>query len=100
MLRRIKITGHSLTPEFREGDFVITSKIPLFFNCLKAGDIVVFEQAPYGKMIKRVQWVDYVSRMVFVVGDHPNSTDSRHFGPIAMNQLIGKVIWHIPKPAR
>jgi signal peptidase I len=100
MLRRIKVSGLSLSPEFEEGDFVVTVKVPFFLHLLKPGDIVVFQLAPYGRMIKRVQWTNLESKQVYVIGNHPNSIDSRHFGPIGAKNLIGKVIWHIPRPRK
>ena len=47
----LKITEQSLTPDFQEGDFVITLKIPFFFDHYKVGDVIVFDQASYGRMI-------------------------------------------------
>jgi len=98
MLRRIKVSGHSLSPDFEEGDFVVTVKIPLFLRFLKRGDIVVFTQPLYGTLIKRVEWVDTAREQVFVVGSHAHSVDSRQFGPVPGRSLIGKVIWHIRSP--
>jgi len=98
MLRRIKVTGSSLSPEFKEGDFVLTSKIPLFFGLIKAGEIVVLDHPDLGRLIKRVKWVDRETKEVFVIGTHENSIDSRQFGPVKYSDLTGKVFLHIPKP--
>ena len=98
MLRRIKVSGNSLSPDFSEGDFVITVKIPLFLRFLRQGDVVVFTQPPYGTMIKKVEWVDPILNQVFVIGMHKNSIDSRTFGPVSSQNLIGKVFWHIRRP--
>jgi type IV secretory pathway protease TraF len=35
-----------------------------------------------------------------VVGAHPQSVDSRQFGPVSRDALIGKLVWHIPRPGR
>ena len=96
MLRLLKIRGDSLTPEFQEGDFVLVSKIPFFFSSLKPGDIIAFHQPGYGLLIKRVQSIAQDSR-IEVIGSHPDSIDSRVFGPIRDKDIIGKVIWHIRK---
>ena len=98
MLRRIKISGYSLSPEYKDGDFVITVKIPLFLRFIHQGDIVVFTQIPYGILVKKVEWVDPILKQVFVVGTHTDSIDSRTFGPVPLQNLIGKVIWHIRRP--
>ena len=100
MLKLLKITGNSLTPEYQEGDFVLVAKIPFFLDRLKTGDAVVFTHPAYGQMIKLVEHVDQPGKMVFVIGTHANSLDSRHLGPIPRAELQGKVICHIKKPIR
>ena len=57
----------------------------------KMGDIVVIKQN--GKdLIKRVTKIS--RSRIFVTGDNlDGSTDSRHFGSVSMDQLIGKVVY-------
>lgn len=99
MLRLIKVTGQSLSPDYLEGDFVLIAKIPFFFHFIRHGDVVVFMHPQYGVMIKQVERIDHQARQVFVVGTHPTSVDSHKFGPVRADRLMGKVIWHISKPA-
>jgi signal peptidase I len=94
-----KVTEQSLTPDFIEGDFVITFKIPRFLGHYKKGDVVIFDQSPYGRLIKRVQSVSSEDHSLFVIGTHPNSIDSREFGMIRDQSVLGKVVWHIHKKA-
>lgn len=94
MLKLLKIRGDSLAPEFQNGDFVIISKIPFLFAPPTPGDIVAFHQPGYGLLIKRVQSITPGGDMT-VVGSHPDSIDSRVFGPVNPAKLSGKVIWHI-----
>jgi phage repressor protein C with HTH and peptisase S24 domain len=94
MLKIVKITGESLFPDYQEGDYVIVITIP--FLPFKQGDTVVFRHSDYGIMIKKINRVD--SDKIHVIGLHPNSVDSRQFGPISRNDIIGKVIFHIRKP--
>jgi nickel-type superoxide dismutase maturation protease len=94
MLRLIKVTGSSLYPEYREGDYVMVVTIPFFR--LNKGDIVVFQQPGYGMMIKKIAGIDGTG--IHVLGSHPESVDSRRFGPIQRGDVLGKVIWHIHKP--
>jgi nickel-type superoxide dismutase maturation protease len=89
------VTGESLSPFLLEGDFVVVSKIPFVLRKIKAGDIVVFRHPVYGTMIKKVEHTSPDGEEIFVLGTHPESTDSRQFGPLRRRQLIGKVIWHI-----
>ena len=98
MIKLIKITGNSLEPEYNHGDYLITTSIPFILRSLKPGNIVVFKHTDYGTMVKQVNNIDPHTGEIFVIGTHPNSTDSRHFGTIPQSWLIGKVLWHIPKP--
>ncbi|HEX9092314.1 MAG TPA: S26 family signal peptidase [Anaerolineales bacterium] len=97
MLRLLKITGDSLSPEFHEGDFVFVSRVPFWFHSPSAGDIIAFRQPGYGLLIKRIQQTTPEVGL-YVIGSHPASIDSRTFGPINQKNVIGKVIWHIRKP--
>lgn len=98
MLRLLKVTGTSLVPAYRDGDFVLTSKIPILLRRLHPGDALAFRHEIYGTLIKLVQRVDLDRDEIEVVGLHEHSVDSRRFGPIHRRDVIGKVVWHIPKP--
>jgi nickel-type superoxide dismutase maturation protease len=100
MLKIIRVSGDSLTPEYREGDFVLVVKIPFFSFHISAGDIVVFEHPIHGLLIKRVQSIDEKQGQVFVKGDQANSLDSRQFGTVKVSSIKGKVVWHIRQPQR
>ena len=89
-----------MSPEYRDGDYVLTTKIPILFDWLKPGHHVVFQQPRYGVMIKRVASVDRARDEIRVTGTDADSIDSRHFGPISRAALLGKVIWHIRRPRR
>jgi len=98
MLKFIKVSGKSLLPEYQDGDFVLVAKIPFFLRHIRQGDIVVFDHPLYGLMIKRVDRLLPEKDEIYVIGTHEFSVDSREFGPISLETLIGKVIWHIQKP--
>jgi nickel-type superoxide dismutase maturation protease len=100
MFKLIKITGDSLTPEYNQGDYVIITILSLVLRALKSGDTVVFKHPVYGTMVKQVQSIDPQTGELFVVGTHPQSTDSRSFGVIPQSWLTGKVLWHISNPNR
>jgi nickel-type superoxide dismutase maturation protease len=95
MFQVIRITGDSLSPQFHQGDFVVISKIPFLLNSLQAGDVIVFQQPIYGRLIKRVEQVTSGGQSYFVTGTDELSVDSRRFGLVDRQQVIGKVIWHI-----
>jgi signal peptidase I len=96
MLKLLKISGDSLTPEYQIGDFVMVSKIPFLFVPPSPGDIIAFRQPGYGLLIKRIQQITPDGALI-VVGSHPDSVDSRVFGPIKKENILGKVFWHIQK---
>jgi signal peptidase I len=98
MLRLFRVRGDSLTPEFHNGDFVITSKIPFLFTLPLPGQVVAFRHPAYGLMIKQVTGVDPEARTVEVQGSAPGSVDSREFGPVPLSRLVGRVIAHIRGP--
>ena len=105
MIKIIKVTGNSLAPEFREGDFVVLATFAprvlrkrFFFTPLKPGDVIVFRHEDHGTMIKKFDHYEGDQDHLYVTGTHPLSVDSSQFGPIGKEELIGKVIWHIPRP--
>jgi signal peptidase I len=100
MLRLLKIRGHSLYPDFQDGDYVLIAKTSFPFGKIRAGDVIVFHQPGFSFMIKRVQDVIDDGRAFMVRGTQVYSTDSRNFGAVPKERVQGKVIWHIrQKPA-
>ena len=79
MFNILRVTGDSLRPEYQEGDFVLIAKIPFLFP-VGVGDVIVFQRPPTGMIIKRVEKVLEEGRSFWVVGTHPESTDSRQLG--------------------
>jgi nickel-type superoxide dismutase maturation protease len=98
MLRLIKVAGNSLWPEYREGDFVLIVKIPFLFLRYQVGDVVVFRHPLYGTLIKKVAHIQPQDGGLYVVGNHPDSVDSRQFGAVLPQTILGKVIWHLRRP--
>ncbi len=96
MLRLLRVRGDSLAPEYSQGDFVLISKVPYLFIPASPGDVIAFRQPGYGLLIKRIQNIKPQGEVI-VIGNHPESVDSRVFGPIRWSDIIGKVIWHIRK---
>lgn len=80
-----------MTPALRPGQDVLSFNWAYLGRKPQVGDVVVIKMK--GKeMVKRVQKI--VDREVFVQGDNPkSSTDSRHFGTINLDQIIGKVVY-------
>ena len=133
-----EIRGQSMDTTFRDGEYILTSKLAYKFDDPHYGDVVVFK-SPEDKdvdFIKRIIGIpgdrvmiqdsevfvngkklteDYIQHPtqpldggfmkdgdevlvpeghLFVMGDNrPRSSDSRAFGPIPMNDIIGRVFF-------
>lgn len=98
MIRVLKVTGESLYPLYKEGDFVIVSKIPFVLNRLKKGDVIVFKHSLHGTMIKQIKEINQTGDKLQVVGTQEKSIDSRQFGEIDRGSITGKVIMHVRNP--
>jgi len=98
MCRLIKVVGDSLLPEYKEGDFVLVSKIPFVFRRPSPGDVVVFRHPTYGTLIKKIDRVDHGTGMIEVRGTSAASVDSRVFGLVPASSLLGRVLWQITQP--
>ena len=95
-ITRFKIEDRSMEPNFRSGDYVIINKLAYVFQNPSKGDIVVLkhpkEKARF--LIKRISVINN-SDEYYVVGDNRNfSQDSRHFGPVKKDAIVGKVWIH------
>ena len=97
MLRILKVTGDSMSPDFEEGDFVVIATVPFFLDRLKTGDIIIFEHKIYGTLIKRIASFDPETAEAYVEGSSPDSLDSRRLGTIRRENIQGKVVAHFPK---
>ena len=98
MFRILKVSGNSLFPEYRDGDFVVVSKIPVLMGRLDRGNIIAFNSSQFGTMIKIVDSLSADGSTMTVKGTHPMSVDSRTIGPVSTRDIIGKVIWHVRRP--
>lgn len=86
ILRKFKVSGHSMQPYLHEGQYVLVAT----FLGFKMGDVVVFKQSSK-VFIKRITKVNKDTYLV--EGDNKN--DSLHIGKILKRDIIGKVIFKI-----
>jgi hypothetical protein len=63
------------------------------------GDVIAFRN-PDCTLLKIIASVLSEGDAVLVMGTQPESIDSRRFGPVSQQAIMGKVIWHIKKPHR
>lgn len=103
------VVSESMIPTLRTGDAILISSDDATcstFNCLKVGDIIVFEPNSRPKdsqsgeiIVHRVQAIGLDAdnqRVLRTKGDaNPNSIETVDY-PITENQYVGKVIYVIP----
>jgi phage repressor protein C with HTH and peptisase S24 domain len=90
LLGKFKIVGHSMEPQIKNGESVLVSCISYLFKTPRVNDIVAFARGNQ-VLIKRV--VSIQNGKYFVEGyNKKDSLDSRKFGAIVKNKIIGKMI--------
>ena len=92
-ISRFRIEDKSMEPFLKSGDYVLVNKLSYVFGNPSKGDVIVFKH-PKEKnkfLVKRISVITN-SDEYYIVGDNKSySQDSRHFGPIKKDSIIGKV---------
>jgi signal peptidase I len=106
-LQTFVVTAHSMSPSLIPGDHVLVIKPLLFVNGIKKGDVIVVDKdmitaAAMAKndrldlhIIKRVISVsnDADNEYYYIAGDNSDvSYDSRHFGAVPREAVLGKAV--------
>ncbi|MBI3984360.1 MAG: S26 family signal peptidase [Candidatus Levybacteria bacterium] len=93
-MAKYKITGHSMEPLLKNGDKIIATGLFYLFQSPKINDIVVFKDSKGKVFIKRIEKIN--KGKYFMLGENKkDSFDSRKFGEIVRNQILGKFIYKI-----
>ncbi len=90
---RFRVNGPSMLPLLKTGDEVLIDPNAYRTSLPRPGHIVIARHPgrPDLRMIKRVDTI-VEDQLLILKGDNPDeSTDSRIFGPISPEQLIGRV---------
>jgi len=96
---RVEVEGESMAPALGPGDWLVAVRP----RGIRRGSLVVVEhpERPGYEMVKRVSGLpgDRIGDRIlgpdeyWVEGDNPEgSTDSRSFGPIGSNAILGRVV--------
>jgi nickel-type superoxide dismutase maturation protease len=106
-VRFVRVDGGSMIPTLRPGDVVVVVVLPGVTRSIEAGDVIV-ARAPGLAGRRRDQLIKRVARRLmspegpaFVLrGDDPDvSRDSRSFGPIPAEQVVGRAWLVLPHEA-
>lgn len=96
--RRLRVTGESMLPHLPPGQEVLTVSPRQDGRPPQVGDVVVIRHPgqPETLILKRIDHRlpggEYV-----LLGDNPAvSTDSRDFGPVTREQILGRVVCRFP----
>lgn len=100
--RLFRISGRSMEPDYRHGDYVVTWRKPWGTTEKKyrEGQDIVFEMKPWGTLVKRVDTVSVSPGPLSVSGFREHSVDSRRFGAVPPEAVYGRVILHISPPKK
>lgn len=91
--KRLKVTGKSMLPLLEPGIEILIDPFAYQKIMPKVGDIIVtiHPDHPELTIIKRITDINQ-DGSYFLTGDNSNeSTDSRHWGTIKLEDIIGKV---------
>ena len=83
------VSGHSMQPNFHEGDRVVVFRWAYAFSQPRIGDVVVFNGNDSKGYVKRIIEVAN-NNEILVEGD--NKSDSKKLPPIKKEAIIGKVV--------
>ncbi len=102
------VKGQSMQPTLRDGQILAVDLVTYRFNSPERGDVVIVTYAGDDRVrfVKRILGLAGDTVMVngepvlleagqyYVVGDNrDHSTDSRAYGPIGQEQILGKIAW-------
>ncbi|MDY6782278.1 MAG: nickel-type superoxide dismutase maturation protease [Cyanobacteriota bacterium] len=92
--QRLQVSGNSMLPLLRPGDEVLVNFRVYRDRSPVEGEIVVARHPhqPGVKIVKRVIAVLEDGRFILMGDNKGESTDSRHFGSVALAQIAGKVV--------
>jgi nickel-type superoxide dismutase maturation protease len=95
---RFRVTGHSMLPLLQPGEEILINPHAYRQQPPQPGDLVV-AQHPFKPNLRLVKRVIEVREdgSCFIVGDNATeSTDSRHFGSLALRSIKGQVVCRFP----
>lgn len=95
MLHVVRVSGSSMSPTLRDGDFVVVLDRRVTRR-YRVGDIVVVAHPTFGRIVKRVAARDSEGR-ISLAGDSPRSTSREALGWVPERAIVGHVCLHVPR---
>lgn len=80
-----RVEGHSMEPTLRPNQRLLVKR----GSKARPGDLIVFKKNAK-TCVKRI--TEQRGDQFMVCGDHPESTDSRHYGGVHGEQILGRVL--------
>lgn len=91
--RRARVSGSSMEPALRDGRVVVVRQWGRSDRLAEPGDVILVEDPRDRRRVLLKRVVSAADGTVMVRGDNPaGSTDSRHFGPIPLDHVRGRVV--------
>lgn len=90
---RFEVAGSSMSPAYNEGDWLLVDLHAFRRRLPRPGEAIIIRDPrdPSRRLIKRVRAITLHGELD-VRGDNPDeSTDSRTFGPVSPELLVGRV---------
>ena len=92
-LRRFRVEDDSMRPAWQPGDYVLVNRWAYKFRSPAKGDLVVVRdpETPQRFLVKRISDIPDAGRIRLAGDNSSRSRDSRTFGPIGLDEIVGKV---------
>jgi len=96
--QRFCVTGFSMFPVLKPGEEILVDTRAYRHFLPEIGDLVMAKH-PYRQDLKIIKWVAFVGEKgnYFLLGENKEeSSDSRSFGCVSLQQIIGRVTSKFP----
>ncbi|MEM7246429.1 MAG: signal peptidase I [Acidobacteriota bacterium] len=100
-----RVEGDSMLPALERGDRLLVEKLSRRLGAPEPGTIVILRSPEGAVLVKRVAAAPDGQTVpegeLWVLGDNAAaSRDSRHFGPVPGEQVVGRAAWRYWPPGR